>query len=168
MVGWLLGKLKWLTVLCAIGGPILAFACWQDGNRRRDVMAMGIQTEATIDSATRVKRRRGGTNYKLDLSWMDRGGLRRQAEGVSISHALAAQVIVDNQLAIDRLSIKYIAGEAGSLRADDNIIILDDTAHQERTDAELVYVGMGAGVVGLIGAAVFFLPRRRRRDAVAA
>lgn len=74
MFGWILGKLKWLTVLCAIGGPILAFACWQDGNRRRDVMAMGIQTEATIDSATRVKRRRGGTNYKLDLSWMDRGG----------------------------------------------------------------------------------------------
>ncbi|MCY1642230.1 LPXTG cell wall anchor domain-containing protein [Methylorubrum sp. SL192] len=42
---------------------------------------------------------------------------------------------------------------------------MDDTAHQERTDWELVYAGMGVGVVGLIGAALFF---RRRRDAVAA
>lgn len=45
-------------------------------------------------------------------------------------------------------------------------IILDDTAHQERTDWELVYAGMGAGVVRLIGATLFF--QRRRRDAVAA
>jgi nitrate reductase gamma subunit len=43
---------------------------------------------------------------------------------------------------------------------------LDDTAHQERSDQELVYAGMGAGVVRLIGAPLFFL--RRRRDAVAA
>ncbi|BDL39915.1 MULTISPECIES: hypothetical protein [Methylorubrum] len=43
---------------------------------------------------------------------------------------------------------------------------MDDTAHQERTDWELVYAGMGAGVVRLIGATLFF--QRRRRDAVAA
>jgi hypothetical protein len=45
---------------------------------------------------------------------------------------------------------------------------LDDTAHQERTDGELAYAGMGVGVgvVRLIGATLFFL--RRRRDAVAA
>jgi nitrate reductase gamma subunit len=43
---------------------------------------------------------------------------------------------------------------------------LDDTAHQERADGELVYAGMGVGVVRLIGATLFFL--RRRRDAVAA
>ncbi len=36
MVGWVLGKLKWLTILCAVGGPIVALACWQDGTRRRD------------------------------------------------------------------------------------------------------------------------------------
>ncbi|MCP1536966.1 hypothetical protein [Methylorubrum extorquens] len=43
---------------------------------------------------------------------------------------------------------------------------MDDTAHQERTDGELAYAGMGVGVVHLIGATLFFL--RRRRDAVAA
>ncbi|CAO4145688.1 LPXTG cell wall anchor domain-containing protein [Methylorubrum thiocyanatum] len=168
MVGWILGKLKWLTVLCAVGGPIVALACWQDGNRRRDVMAMGIQTEATVDSATRVKRRRGGTSYKLDLSWTDGGGVRRKVEEVSISHALAAQVIVDDKLAVERLPIKYIAGEAGSPKFDENVVILADTAHQEQTDQELVYVGSAAGFLGLIGAALFFLPRRRRREAVAA
>lgn len=163
MAGWILGKLKWLTVLCAVGGPILAFACWQDGNRRRDVMATGLQAEATIESATRVKRRRGGTSYKLDLSWTDAGGLRRKVEAVSISHALAAQVIVENRLAIDSLPIKYVPGESGSLKADENVIVLDDTAYQEQTDQELVYAGAGAGVLGLIGSALFFLPRRRRQ-----
>ncbi|WP_458437119.1 hypothetical protein [Methylorubrum extorquens] len=43
---------------------------------------------------------------------------------------------------------------------------MDDTAHQERADQELVYAGMSAGVVRLSGAPLFFL--RRRRDAVAA
>ena len=167
MVGWILGKLKWIMILCAVGGPIVALACWQDGHRRRDVMAMGVQTEAAIDSATRVKRRRGGTTYKLDLSWADGGGLRHKAEGVSISHALAAQLIVDDQLAVASLPIKYIVGEAGSPKGDENVIVLDDTAHQEQTDRELIYVGSGAGVVGLIGAGLFFLPRRRR-EAVAA
>ena len=95
MVGWILGKLKWLTILCAVGGPVVALACWQDGNRRRDVMAMGIQTEATIESATRVKRRRGGTNYKLDLSWTDASGLKRTVEEVSISHALADKLAAE-------------------------------------------------------------------------
>lgn len=165
---WLLGKLKWLTLLCAVGGPILALACWQDGNRRRDVMAMGVQTEATIESATRVKRRRGGTNYKLDLSWTDASGLKRKVEEVSISHALANQLIVDNRLAADTLAIKYMPGEAASPTESENVIVLEDTAYQEQTDRELVYVGTGAGVLGLIGAALFVLPRRRRNAAVAA
>ncbi|BAU91322.1 hypothetical protein MPPM_2717 [Methylorubrum populi] len=168
MVGWILGKLKWLTILCAIGGPIVAVACWQDGNRRQDVMAMGVQTEATIESATRVKRRRGGTSYKLDLSWTDGSGITRKVEEVSISHALADKLIVDNRLAADTLPIKYIPGEAGSSKESENVVVLDDTAYQEQTDRELVYVGTGAGILGLIGAALFFLPRRRRGEAIAA
>ncbi|WP_238253504.1 hypothetical protein [Methylorubrum podarium] len=131
-------------------------------------MAMGLQTEATIDGATRVKRRRGGTTYTLDLSWTDGGGLKRKVEEVSVSPALAAQLIADNHLVVDRIPIKYIPGEAGSPKQDENIIVLDDTAYQEKTDEELVYAGAGAGVLGLAGSALFFLPRRRRRDAVAA
>lgn len=167
MVGWILGKLKWLTILCAVGGPIVALACWQDGNRRRDVMTMGVQTEATIESATRVKRRRGGTSYKLDLSWTD-AGLKRKVEEVSISHALADKLIADNRLAADTLPIKYMPGEAGSPKESENVVVLEDTAYQEQTDRELVYVGLGAGALGLVGAALFFLPRRRRHEAVAA
>ncbi|MEH3119575.1 MAG: hypothetical protein PGN25_18830 [Methylorubrum populi] len=168
MVGWILGKLKWLAVLCAVGGPIVAFGCWQDGQRRREVMATGVQAEASIDGATRVKRRRGGTSYKLDLSWQDAGGLQRKAEGVSISHALAGQLIVENRLVADTLPIKYASADAGSPKADENVIILDDNAHQEQTDREMIYVGAGAGVLGLIASALFFLPWRRRREAVAA
>ncbi len=167
MVGWILGKLKWLAVLCAVGGPILAVACWQDGERRKEVMATGIQAEAAIDSATRVKRRRGGTSYKLDLSWTDAGGLRHRAEGVSISHALAEQIIVDDKLVADALAIKYAKAEAGS-KGDENVIVLADTAHQSDSDEAMIYVGAGAGILGLIGSGLFFLPRRRRTEAVAA
>ncbi|WP_158020088.1 hypothetical protein [Methylorubrum extorquens] len=45
---------------------------------------------------------------------------------------------------------------------------MDDTAHQEGADGELVYAGIGAGVVRLIGATLFFLRRCRQCDAVAA
>ncbi len=171
MVGWIVGKLKWLLLVCAVGGPILALSCWYDGNRRRDVMANGVQATASIESATRVKRRRGGTSYKLDLVWSDAGGLRRRAEEVSISHGLARQIVVDDRLVVGDLPIKYMpVGTTSSDRVDpsENLILLDDTAHQEQTDREMVYLGSGAGVVGLLGAALMFLPWRRRREPVPA
>jgi hypothetical protein len=174
MVGWIVGKLKWVLVICAVGGPVVALSCWQDANRRREVMASGVETVAAIDSATRVKRRRGGTTYKLDLSWRDPGGLQHRAEEVTISHELARQIIVEDRLTVGSLPIKYMRGEAGAgqgsregASAAENLIILPDTAHQEQTDQELVYVGAGAGLAGLIGSALMFLPRRRREPVAA-
>ncbi len=185
MVGWIVGKLKWLLVICAVGGPIVALSCWHDGNRRRDVMANGVETVAAIDNATRLKRRRGGTTYKLDLSWRDAGGLEHKVEDVTISHELARQIIVDDRLTVGSLPIKYMRSEAGAGQGSgqgsgegtkasargsapsENLIVLPDAAHQERTAEELVYVGAGVGVVGALGCALVFRPRRRR-DPVAA
>lgn len=169
MVGWIVGKLKWLLVICALGGPIVALSCWHDGNRRRDVMANGVETVAVIDNATRVKRRRGGTTYKLDLSWRDAGGVAHRAEDVSISHEFARQIIVDDRLMAASLPIKYMrAGTTEGASASENLVVLPDTAHQERTDAELVAIGAGVGGVGVLGCALMFLPWRRRREAVPA
>ncbi|AWN36807.1 hypothetical protein [Methylobacterium radiodurans] len=169
MVGWIVGKLKWLLVICAVGGPIVTLSCWHDGNRRREVMANGVETVAAIDNAKRVKRRRGGTTYKLDLSWRDAGGVEHRVEDVTISHEFARQIIVEDRLVAASLPIKYMRGGTGEgTLASENLIVLPDTAHQEQTDAELVYVGAGVGVVGVIGCALMFRPRRRRREPVPA
>lgn len=169
MVGWIVGKLKWLLVICMVGGPIVALSCWQDGLRRQEVMSEGIEAVAAIEAATRVKRRRSGTTYKLDLSWNDAGGLRHDAKDVTISHDLARQVIVEDRLIANALPIKYMRAssdsrERGSTLAGENLIILPDSAYQEQSDHELIYVGAGAGIFGLIGSALMFLPWRRRRE----
>lgn len=171
MVDWIVGKLKWLLLVCMVGGPIVAFGCWQDGERRREVMAGGTETVADIDGATRVKRRRGGTTYKLDLAWDDGNGQRHIANDVTISPEFARQVIVNDRLTVGSLAIKFMPSPGDGATRDDglavekeNLIILHDTAHQEQTDQELVYVGAGAGIFGMIGSALMFLPWRRRRE----
>lgn len=160
MLGWLFGKLKWILLIAAVGGPALAFFCWQDAQRRQDVMARGIEATASIDGATRTKRRRGGTSYKIDLSWNDAQGTARTAKEVGISTAYANRIIADNKLTADTTKIRYIADEGDA----PNVIISDDASHQEQTDQEMVVVGGVAGGVGIIGSALIFLLGRRRQQ----
>ncbi|MCE4224247.1 hypothetical protein HCU64_10835 [Methylobacterium sp. C25] len=159
MQGWLFGKLKWLLLIAAIGGPVLAFFCWQDGERRKDVMARGVETTASIDGATRTKGRRSGTSYKIDLSWTDAQGTRHKAKDVSVSTEYADRIIVDNKIAVDSTKIRYIADGAET----PNLIISDDESHQEETDRIMIYVGAGAGIIGLLGSGLIFSRSRRRQ-----
>jgi hypothetical protein len=159
MQGWLFGKLKWLLLIAAVGGPALAFFCWQDGERRKDVMAHGVDATAAIDGATRTKGRRGGTTYKIDLTWTDAQGNTQTAKEVSVSSSFANRIIVDNKITVDSTRIRYLAD--GSDKP--NLIVSDDETNQEETDQAMVYVGAGAGLIGLIGSGLIFGLGRRRQ-----
>lgn len=161
IIGWIAGKVKWLLLIAAIGGPFMAYMSWQDGERVKKVVAEGVETQASVEGATRTKRRRGGTSYTVDLAWKDASGQDRTAEKVSISHQFASRIISNDRLTVDALPIKYLPGEQGK----DSVIIRDDADKQADLDHEMIYVGAGAGVVGILGSGLWFLLGRRRSAA---
>ncbi|SFJ81074.1 hypothetical protein SAMN05216304_11577 [Bosea sp. OK403] len=164
IIGWTIGKIKWLLLIAAVGGPVVSYMSWADGERVKHVAAQGIEAQASIESATRTKRRRGGTSYALDLAWKGAKGEERKAEKVAVSLSFANQIIRAEKIVADTVWIKYLPDEPGK----DAVILRDDAEAQANTDQELIYVGAGAGVVGIIGSALFFLSGRRRKDEQAA
>lgn len=160
IVSWIMGKLKWLLVIAALGGPFLAYISWEDGERVKRVAAEGVEAQASVEGATRTRSRRGVTSYSLDLAWKDADGQSHTAEKVSISRDFADRIIVNDRLTVDTLRIKYLPGEAGK----SGVIIQDDAAKQADLDHEMVYLGAGAGVIGVLGSAGFFLMGRRRSE----
>lgn len=159
MLAWIFGKLKTLLLLAAIGGPALAGYMWWDEMRIRDVETRGIETVATIESATRVKRRRGGTSYDVDLAWQDKAGKQRNAKRVAVSTAFAGLIIRDDRIIRDKLRIKYLPDEI-----DATPILVEDAGRQAETDRDLMWVGAGAGAVGLVGWLLMLLAGRRRQQ----
>lgn len=167
IIGWVIGKLKWLLLIAAIGGPILAYMSWSDARHRQKVANEGIETTASIDGATRRRGKRGGTSYTVNLKWKDATGKDMNAEKVSISNAYAGQIIVGDTLRVGQTRIKYLPAASNEVDAETGVIILADNARQEATDNDMVYVGSGAGVIGILGFAAFWFFGRRRHEEAA-
>ena len=158
--GWIVGKIKWLLLIAAIGGPVLAYTGWEDGQRLKLVQAAGITATASIDGGTRTKRRRSGTTHKVNLSWTDAQGKARSAQDVLISRRLADRIIVGDSLVVDQMPIKYMA----AVEDNENVIILDDQAEKADTNAGMIALGAGGGAFGLVGAGLMFWLGSRRRE----
>lgn len=158
MIAWMLGKLKALFLVAAVGGPALAGWMWWDEMRIRDVETRGVAATATIEGATRVKRRRSGTSYDVDLGWNDAKGQARSAKRVAVSSAFATQIIRDDRIVRDKVRIKYLADDAEAAP-----ILVEDSGRQAETDRELIWVGAGAGALGIAGSLIFLVAGRRRR-----
>lgn len=159
MIAWIFSKIKSLFLLAAIGGPALAGFMWWDAQRITDVETRGLEATAIIDGATRTKRRRGGTSYDVTLAWKDTKGGTRNAKDVAVSTTFANQIIRDGKIIRDKVKIKYLADDA-----DAKPILIEDAGRQAETDNELIWVGAGAGAVGVLGSLIFFLTGRRRQE----
>jgi hypothetical protein len=157
MIAWILGRVKWLFLVAAVGGPVLAYIGYSEATEIRDVMARGRDATALIDSGTIKKGRKSGTSYTLNLSWDEGGGRTRTVEKVSISSNMADAVIVGDKIVRDKVKIKYLA-DAPDIKP----VIVEDAARRLQNQDDMLPVGVGAGVVGAIGAA-FMLMRDRKK-----
>lgn len=164
IIEWVVGKLKWLLLIAAVGGPILAFISWNDAQHRQKVAREGIEATASIDGATRTRRKRGGTSYSVNLKWKDQNGKDMSAEKVSISNTYANTIIAGDKLRVGQTRVKYLPADSNVVDAETGVIILADNARQEETDNEMVYVGAGAGGIGILGFAAFWFFGRRREE----
>lgn len=159
MIAWILGKLKALFLLAALGGPALAGYMWWDAQHIKDVETRGLEATAVIDGATRTKRRRGGTSYDVSLAWKDQQGAAREAKSVAVSTTFANQIIRNDKIIRDKVRIKYLADDA-----DAKPILIEDAGRQAETDNDLMWVGAGAGAIGILGSLIFLVTGRRRQQ----
>src|SRR5262249_41023891 len=161
-MGWLLsrivGGLKGLLLVAAIGGPFLAYTSWSDTERIRDIKARGVETVAVIERATESKRRRGGTSYTVALTWKDGTGQMLSAEGVSISSQFAHKIVANGRLVVSTGRLKY--RDDG---ADVKPIRVEDVDEQEGLDSTMGQLGAASGAVGIVGSGLMFWLGRRRR-----
>ncbi|BAT60625.1 hypothetical protein GJW-30_1_03173 [Variibacter gotjawalensis] len=164
IVGWILAKVKWLLLIAAVGGPIMAFISWNDAQHRQKVAKDGIEATAAIDGATRTKRKRGGTSYTVNLKWKDKNGKDMSADKVAVSNAYANQIIMGDRLRVATTRIKYLPAAENVVDAETGVIITADNDRQETTDGEMVYLGSGAGLVGILGFGAFWFFGRRREE----
>lgn len=160
IIGWIAGKIKWLLLIAAVGGPFIAFMSWQDAERVKRIATEGVEAQASVEGATKTTRKRGGVSYSIDLAWKDAAGQDRKAEKVSISRNYSNRILMNDRIRVDTVPVKYLADDTSK----DGVILRDDADQQAETDEEMIYVGAGAGLVGIVGSALFFLGGRRRKD----
>ena len=150
---WIMGKLKWLLVIAAIGGPVFAYLGWEDVARVNNVMDKGVEGSARITSAVRKKGRKSGTSYYVNLAWKDASGAERTADDIRVSNVLAGQLFQNDRFDSSRpVKIKYLADQPDK----DGLVIVDDAKESLETDRFMMYGGAIVGAVGLLGCALVF------------
>jgi hypothetical protein len=156
MFGRWLNNLKWALVLAIFAGPAVAYFSYTEANDIRRVMAEGVRAEAFIDGGEVRSGRRRGTSYTLHGIWAVDGAER--SASFPISTALAEQIIVDDTLMIDTLAIQYLPNDAEA-----PIVVVDDAANQLENQQFLMWLGIGAGILGLIVSPIWFMIERRNK-----
>jgi hypothetical protein len=156
MIAWLVGKIRWLMLVAAVGGPVMAYLGWSEAARIKDVEQQGVEATAVIDGATRRKGRRSGTSYSVDLAWKDAKGVAQKVEKISISQSFAGQIIRDDKIVRNTVKIKYLPDAL-----DSKPVIIEDAQRQEESDTFMMQAGLGVGALGIVGSLLMLLFRRR-------
>lgn len=155
-----LSNIKWALVLAIFAGPAFAYWSYTEAQTAKRIIADGVEATAVVDGGEIRSGRRSGTSYKIHAIWTDQAGAER-AENISISSEYAGKIIdEDDFLLIESVVVKYLANEP-SVPA----IVAEDGPTQVADKELMIMLGAGAGVIGLIGSAIFFLTGRKKPEA---
>ncbi len=150
----ILWRLKWALVLAIVIGPLIAYGGYRDIQGIERIMAEGVLIEADVIGGREVSDR-NGSSYSLNLAW--RGEQGPQYREVLISSDLARQVIDGDMVTIDHATIRYLASDP-----ERQIVILRDAPFKLATDRAAIWIGVIAGLMGLILAPLWFWMDHRR------
>ena len=80
---------------------------------------------------------------------------------MDISSSYANQIFVDDYIMIDTAEIKYLPAETA-----EPVVLTADAAQQIENDRWMMWLGLGAGILGLIFAPIWFWAdaKRNKRD----
>lgn len=146
---------KWAFVIAIFAGPALAYYSYNTANRIEHVMAAGTPFEAAVTGGSERHGRRGSRTYKLDVEWPGPGGAPH-AEEIEISSEYAAQIFVDDYVNVETVELRYLASET-----DGPVVIVPDAPYQIENNRLFQWLGVGAGILGLILSPLWFWLERR-------
>jgi hypothetical protein len=159
MMGWILRRVKWLTLALMAAPFIVAFVAYSGASETNEMRKDGVEAVADIEGGKRTKRRRSGTSFSLNLSWKDQAGKDRTATGVSIPRAVADRLIVDDALVADTIRIVYLPNDP------ERKPVLAETLGKGGAEpvTESLTAALSMVPTALIGGALFFFLRRREQ-----
>jgi hypothetical protein len=152
-----LSNIKWALLIAIVAGPGFAVWSFMQVQTFQRIGAEGTEATAVIDALESRSGRRSGTTYKLHATW-DANGTER-AENITISSEYADKVIDGGYLTIEATQIKYLPNEP-----EVPAVVVEDLPQQIEDSQLMIYLGIAAGVVGLIGSAIFFLAGRKKKE----
>lgn len=159
MARWL-WQLKWALVIAIFAGPGFAYWSYQNANRIEHVMADGAEYTAAVVGGIEHRGRRGSRSYELQLSWVDAEGATHN-DSLDISSDYAARVFSGDFVTVDTTQVRYLPAEV-----DGPVVIAEDAPQQIADQRMFVWVGIGAGIAGLLFAPLWFWieHRNKKRD----
>jgi len=156
MIARWLSNLKWILLIAIVAGPGFAYFMWTELETIKRIAAEGVETTAMVDGGESRSGRRSGTSYTIHALWTDANNAER-AENINISSEYAHSIIQDDMLLIDAVQIKYLPGDAAA-----PVYVVEDIPQQQADKELMIWLGVGAGVIGVIGSAIFFLVGRKK------
>lgn len=152
----LVSNIKWLLLIAIVAGPGWAFYSWTELEKIKRVAAEGVEVTALVDGGESRSGRRSGTSYTIHAIWPGAGDIQH-AEDINITSEYAHKIIQDDMLMIDTVQIKHIPDDSSA-----PVVVVDDIPQLQADKDLMIMLGIGAGVIGLIGSAIFFLGGRRK------
>lgn len=160
MTKWL-WQWKWAFVIAIFAGPAFAYFNYNDANRIERIMSNGTSFEAVVTGGSERRGRRGARTYMLDVEWPGAEGARN-SESFEISSQYAEQIFTDEYVNLDTVELRNLASEP-----ENATIVVLDAPQQLANHRQFQWLGIAAGIAGLIISPIWFWAEarfRRRRD----
>lgn len=158
--GWL-SNIGWVLAIAAIAAAGVAWSNHAEAETCRRVMADGVLTSAAIDGGENRSGRKSNTGYFVHAVWTDAAGAER-AESIPISAAYAAKITSGDYLLIDKVDVRYLAGEH-KVRA----VVAEDGPQRIADREAAASLGAATATISLMGAAILLFLGRRKASAAA-
>ena len=155
MFGWLAGKIRWLFVILAIGGPVIGYLTWNDMQRVARIKAEGIAAEAVVLGGKLRTGKRGTLSFDLEIVWKDAKDGDRKAK-VGVSNDYAHTLIRYGKFVVATIPIRYVPGTSLAPLA------TADPHRQGDDDALFLTASIAATVIGIFGFLAMWLFGRRK------
>lgn len=156
MVAKWLSNLKWFLLIAIVAGPGWAYYNWTLLETIKHVGTDGVEATALVDGGESHSGRRSGTSYKIHVIWQDAANAQH-AQNIDISSEFAKKIIQGDTLTIDTVQVKYLADDAKA-----PVFVVEDLPQQQDDKQLMIWVGIAAGIAGIIGSAIFFLVGRNK------
>lgn len=125
-------------------GLIALYLGWQSRSADMAMLDHGVETKAHITNHNTIHGKGDSTDYKINISWSDAAGKKREVENLSVSDEVWKRLASGDRLVTSEIPIKYLESDQ-----EPRAILVWDADETLRLDLLAIYVGAGFTVLGI-------------------